>query len=88
MAYMLKSCTQLTSFYKIKAHTNIEGKKQADKLAKMEIMESYFFATKSHDFAHTTPYYFQKDTWPRPRKRPNKRYVRCFKIFLTIYDHK
>ena len=55
MLEMLKSRTQLTTLYKVKAHINIEGNKQADKLAKEGTKKEYIFASKTYEFAHTTP---------------------------------
>ncbi len=63
MVEMLKQRTQPTTIGKVKAHINIEGNEQADKLAKNGTKKRYSFATKSYEFAHTTPYFFQKDTW-------------------------
>ena len=40
MVDMLKNCTQTTTFYKVKAHTNIEGNEQADVLAKNGIINN------------------------------------------------
>ena len=77
MVEMLKSRTQLTTIHKVKAHTNIVGNEQTDQLAKQGTKKRYRFAVKSCEFAHTTPYYFQKDTWPGPNKRPDKAPVRC-----------
>ena len=70
MVDMLKKRTQTTTIYKVKAHTNIEGNEQADALAKNGIKKQYKFTSKPHEFAHTTPYYFQKDIWPGPTKGP------------------
>ena len=61
---MLKTRIRPTTFYKVKAHINIEGNEQADKFAKIGAKKKYSIATKSYDFAHTTPFYFQKDIWP------------------------
>ena len=62
MVEMLKKCTQPTTIHKVKAHTYIDGNEQAYQLAKQGIKKRYRFAAKSYEFAHTTPYYFQKDT--------------------------
>ena len=86
MVEMLKSRTQPTTIYKVKAHANIDGNEQADQLAKDGTKKEYRFATKPYEFAHTTPYYFQKDTWPGPRKRPDKGPVRCLETYITKYD--
>ena len=86
MVEMLKNRTQPTTIYKVKAHINIDGNEQADQLAKLGTKKRYSFATKAYEFAHTTPYYFQKDTWPGPNKRPDKGPIRCLQTYLTKHD--
>lgn len=86
MVEMLKQRTQPTTIGKVKTHTNIEGNEQADRLAKNGTIKRYSFATKSYEFAHTTPYFFQKDTWPGPNKRPNKGPVICLQTYITKRD--
>jgi ribonuclease HI len=62
MVKMLKQRTQPTTIYKVKAHTKINGNEHADQLAKEGTMKrGYQFAVHPHEFAHTSPYYFQKD---------------------------
>ena len=86
MVEMLKSRTQPTTINKVKAHKNIEGNEQADLLAKEGTKKTYRFAIKPYEFAHTTPYYFQKDIWPGPTKRPDKGPVRCLETYITKHD--
>jgi ribonuclease HI len=86
MVDMLKKRTQPTTISKVKAHTNIEGNEQADQLAKSGAKKRYRFATKSYEFAHTTPFFFQKDIWPGPNKRPDKGPVRCLQTYITKHD--
>ena len=86
MVEMLKTRTQHITFHKVKAHTNIEWNEQADKLAKIGARKDYTVATKPHEFAHTTPIYFQKDIWPGSIKRPDKGHVRCLQTYITKYD--
>ena len=83
---MLKNRTQPTTIYKVKAHINIEGNEQADGFAKNGTKNLNKFASKSYEFAHTTPYYFQKDTWSGPTKRPNKGHVRCLETYIQKYN--
>ena len=83
---MLKTRTQLTTIHKVKAHINIMGNEQADQLAKQGTKKRYRFAVKSYEHAHTTPYYFQKDIWPGPNKRPDKGPVRCLETYITKHD--
>jgi hypothetical protein len=86
MVEMLKTRTQPTTIYKVKAHINIEGNEQADALAKNGTKKIYRFASKPHEFVHTTPYYFQKDVWPGPTKRPDKGPVRCLETYIQKHD--
>ena len=86
MVDMLKKRTQPTTIYKVKAHINIDGNEKAYKLAKEGAKKRYNFAKKAYEFAHTTPYYFQKDTWPGPNKRPDKGPVRCLQTYITKHD--
>ena len=72
MVKMIKIRTQPTTIYKVKAHINIKGNEQADTLAKNGTKKIYRFASKSYEFAHTTPYYFHKGACPRPTKKPDK----------------
>jgi hypothetical protein len=85
---MLLSRTQPTSINKIKAHANISGNKKTDKLAKNGTNKEYKFASKPHEFAHTTPFYYQKDNWPGPAHRPDKGPVRCLDTYITKEDRK
>jgi hypothetical protein len=86
MVETLKSRTQPTTIYKVKAHTNIDENEQTYQLAKHGAKKRYKFAAKSYEFAHTTPYYFQKDTWPGPNKRPDKSPVRCLETYIAKHD--
>jgi hypothetical protein len=86
MVDMLKKRTQPTTISKVKAHINIEGNEQVDLLAKNGAKKRYRFATKSYEFAHTTPFFFQKDIWPGPNKRPDKGPVRCLQTYITKHD--
>ena len=70
---MLTERTQPTTIHKVKAHTNITRNEQADKQAKEGSRKrDYQFTAKPHEYAHTTPYYFQKDIWPCPNKDQTK----------------
>ena len=86
MIEMLKNRTQPTTIYKVKAHTNIAGNERADQLAKIGAKKTYRFANKIYEFAHTTSFYYQKDKWPGPLKRPDKGPVRCLQTYITKHD--
>ena len=83
---MLKNRTQPTTIHKVKAHINIKGNEQADTLAKNGTKKRYKFASKTYEFAHTTPFYYQKDAWPGPIKRPDKGPVRCLETYIQKHD--
>ena len=63
MIELLQNRTQPTTLYKVRAHANIDGNEQANKLAKEGNLKSHSNAHMPHKFAHSTPYYFQKDWW-------------------------
>jgi ribonuclease HI len=56
---MLKNRTTTTHLYKVRAHTNIIGNEEADKLAKegskIELVSDIPF--QPHKSAHSTPYW-------------------------------
>ena len=83
---ILKTRTQPTTFHKVKAHINIEENEKTNKLAKMGARLIYSFTSESYEHAHITPFYFQKDIWPSPMKRPDKGHVRCLQTYLTKHD--
>ena len=86
MVEMLKTRTKPTTFHKVKTHINIDGNEQADKLANIGAWNIYSVAIKPHEFAHTTPFYDQKDMWPGPTKRPDKGPVRCLRTYIKKHD--
>ena len=47
-------------YYKVKAYANID-ENEGDKLVKDGTIKEYRFVAKSFEFAHSTPYHFQKD---------------------------
>ncbi|HYP42600.1 MAG TPA: hypothetical protein VEQ18_01110 [Candidatus Nitrosocosmicus sp.] len=55
-------------------------------MAKTGAIKRYSIATRPHEFAHTTPFYFHKYEWPGPEKRPDKGPVRCLQTYLHDYD--
>ena len=75
----------LSLIYNVKAHTNIDRNEHANQLAKYA-KKQYKFATKSYAFAHTTPFFFLKDTWPGPSKPLDKGLVRCLQTYIIKHD--
>ena len=65
MIKVLLAYTYPISFHKVQAHVNIKGNEEADKLAKNgRDEENYKDARHPYEHAYTTPYYFQRNTWP------------------------
>jgi hypothetical protein len=55
---MLKNCTATTHLYKVRAHTNILGYEEVDKLAKegSKIILVSDIPDQPYESAHSTPY--------------------------------
>ena len=69
---LLQQRTQPTTLYKVPAHANIVGNEKADELAKEGREKEHIDAINSHEFAHSTPYYYQKDWWHSMDETPDK----------------
>ena len=88
MVQLLQNRSQPITLYKVRAHVNIDGNVQADKLAKDGLDLTPRSATHPYEHAHATPYYYQKDEWPSmidtPYKHPvgfiEKQIKRCDRI--------
>jgi hypothetical protein len=76
---MLKNRIAPTTFYKVRAHTNIIGNEEADKLAKegRKIDPKKDIPIKEHEHAHFTPYW-----WYREDDHPYKGPIRHLKSYL------
>ena len=85
---MLKTRTQPTAFYKVKAHIYIESNEQVEKLAKIKAKKIYSITSKSYFWDIPHFYFFQKDKWPGPTKRHDKGLVGCLQTYLTKYNLK
>ena len=86
MVQMLQSRTQITTLHKVRAHANIDGNEQADKLAKEGREKSHKNAKDPYEHAHATPYYFQKEDWPSKDNTPDKGPVRFLGKYLEKQD--
>ena len=73
--------TQPTTLYKVRAHANIVGNEEAETLAK------YLNALQPHEFAHSTPYYYQRDDCPSMKTTPDKELIRFLEKHLTKHDN-
>jgi hypothetical protein len=76
---MLKNRTTTTHLYKVRAHTNIIGNEEADKLAKegSKIILISDISYQPHESAHSTPYW-----WCREDNHPYKGPIRHLKSYL------
>ena len=82
---MLQCRTQPTSIHKVKANSNITCNEIVDTLAKNGRQKQYFLPTEPQEFAHSTPYYFQKDEWIGMDHTPYKGPIRNFQRYLIKY---
>ena len=85
---MLQARTRTTTLHKVKAHTNISGNEQADKLAKMGCTLDHIDASTTHEHAHPTPYYLQKNWWHSMQDTPNKGPIRHLSKYILKHDKK
>ena len=85
---LLQQRTQPTTLYKVRAHTNIEGNEKADELAKKGREKEHIDAINPHEFAHSTPYYYQKDWWHSIDKTLDKGPIRFLKKHIIKHDKK
>ena len=85
---MLQIRTQLTTLHKVRAHANISGNEQADKLAKLGCTLEHRNAVEIYEHAHPTPYYLQKNWWHSMHETPNKGPIRHLGKYVLKYDNK
>jgi hypothetical protein len=77
----LLKCYNLES-NKVKAHANITGNEIVDTLAKRGRYKEHLLPTKSHEFAHSSPYHLHKDEWIGMHYTPYKGPIRNFQNYL------
>ena len=78
--------TQPTTLYEVRTHANIKGNEEVDTLAKEGTSKEHFNASQPHEFAHPTPYYYQRGEWPSMGITPDKGPIRFLEKHLTKYD--
>ena len=83
---VLQNRSQPITLYKVRAHVNIDGNEQADKLAKEGLYLAHRSATHPYEHAHATPYYYQKDAWASMEDVPDKGPVRFLEKQIKKYD--
>ena len=86
MVTLLQNGTQPITLYKVRAHVNIEGNEQADKLAKTGLELEHIIVSHPYEHAHATPYYYQKDVWASMTDVPDKGPVRFLEKQIKKYD--
>jgi hypothetical protein len=86
MVNILQNRTQPITFYKVRAHVNIDGNEKADQLAKEGLQLEHRIATHPCEHAHATPYYYQKDVWASMADVPDKGPVRFLEKQIQKYD--
>ena len=85
---LLQQRTQPTIVYKVRAHANIESNEKVDELAKQGKEKEHTHAINPHKFAHSTPYYYQKDWWHSMDETPNKGPIRFLEKYIIKHDRK
>ena len=85
---LLQQRNQLTTLYKVRAHANILGNEKANELAKRGREKEHIDAMNPHEFAHSTPYYYQKDWWHSMNETPDKGHIRFLEKHLIKHDRK
>jgi hypothetical protein len=86
MINMLSLRTQPTVIAKVKEHSNINGNDQVDKLAKLGLTLPHRTPLHPYEHAHSTPYYFHRDTWFSMDQTPDKGPIRHLQSYLIKYD--
>ena len=86
MVELLQQSTQPITLYKVKAHINIDGNEEGDKLAKQGLLQAHRKAEHSHKHAYATTYYFQKDDWPSMMALLDKGPVRILEKQIKKYN--
>ena len=85
---LLQQRTQPTTLYKVRAHANILGNEKADELAKEGREKEHTNAISPHEFAHSTPYYYQKDWWHSMDETLDKGPIRFLEKHIIKHDRK
>ena len=85
---LLQQRTQSTTLYKVQAYANIEGNEKTDELAKEGREKEHSNAINPHKFAHSTPYYYQKDWWHSMDETTIKGLIRFLEKHIIKHDRK
>ena len=85
---LLQQRTHPTTLYKVQAYANIEGNDKANELAKEDREKEHTNAINPHEFAHSTPYYYQKDWWHSMDETSDKGPIRFLEKYIIKHDRK
>jgi ribonuclease HI len=85
LAHMLQTRTHPLSLHKVRAHINIPGNEFADKLTKDGTKLPHRNPHHEYEYAHPTPYYLHKNTWPFMDNTPYKGPIRHLDPYLQKY---
>ena len=85
---LLQQRTKPTTLYKVRALANIKGNEKIDKLAKEGRQKEHTNAISPHEFAHSTPYYYQKTWWHSMEETPDKGPIRFLEKHIIKHDKK
>ena len=85
---LLQQKTQPTTLYKVQAQDNIKGNEKVDERAKEGRENEHTNAINPHEFAHSIPYYYQKDWWHSMDETLDKGPIRFLEKYIIKYDRK
>ena len=86
MVQLLQNRSQPITLYKVRAHVNIDGNEQANKLAKEGQDLTHRSSTHPYEHAHATLYYYQRDRMALLDRTLDKGPVRFLEIQIKKYD--
>jgi hypothetical protein len=82
MVKMLQNCIVPVSLHKVKAHAEVVGNEEVDKLAKSGNKLTHLDPIEPYEFVHSTPIWFCLNEWPSILKHPYKGPIRFLKEVL------
>ena len=85
---LLQQMTQPTTLYKVRACANIEGNKKTNELVKEGREKEHTDAINPHEFAHSTPYYYQRYWWHSMDETLDKGPIRFLEKYIIKHDRK
>ena len=83
---LLQQRTQTTTLYTVHAHANIACNEKEDKFAKEGREKEHVDAINPHEFAHSMPYYYQKDWWHSMENTLDKGPIKFLKKHIIKHE--